>query len=176
MRLFKKWPVRLSLFLAGFLALAGLADLILVPLGSREVLGAYDFIHADNADVVFIGDSLCIYQINPSRFEEITGKSALNYGIGSAKAKSHVTMAREVFRLKKPQKLVVVFDPEIDIVQCHRINLIGLGNILQFDHRFIIGSSRELRYFLTISATLKMMAWSNSRRSNPVSFLIFSRR
>ena len=36
--------------------------------------------------------------------------------------------------------------------------------------------SRLDRYFLTISATLKMMAWSNSRRSRPVSFLIFSRR
>ena len=36
--------------------------------------------------------------------------------------------------------------------------------------------SREARYFLTISATLKIMAWSNSRRSRPVSFLIFSRR
>ena len=35
---------------------------------------------------------------------------------------------------------------------------------------------RETRYFLTISATLKMMASSNSRRSRPVSFLIFSRR
>jgi len=33
-----------------------------------------------------------------------------------------------------------------------------------------------LRYFLTISATLKTMASSNSRRSRPVSFLIFSRR
>ncbi len=27
-----------------------------------------------------------------------------------------------------------------------------------------------------MSATLKMMAWSNSRKSSPVSFLIFSRR
>ena len=35
---------------------------------------------------------------------------------------------------------------------------------------------REMRYFLTISATLKVMASSNSRRSSPVSFLIFSRR
>ena len=34
----------------------------------------------------------------------------------------------------------------------------------------------EIRYFLTISATLKVMASSNSRRSSPVSFLIFSRR
>ena len=32
----------------------------------------------------------------------------------------------------------------------------------------------ESRYFLTISATLKVTAWSNSRRSRPVSFLIFS--
>lgn len=32
------------------------------------------------------------------------------------------------------------------------------------------------RYFLTISAILKMIAWSNSRKSRPVSFLIFSRR
>lgn len=141
MRLFKKWPVRLSLFLAGFLALAGLADLILVPLGSREVLGAYDFIHADNADVVFIGDSLCIYQINPGRFEEITGKSALNYGIGSAKAKSHVTMAREVFRLKKPQKLVVVFDPEIDIVRSE-----DTAVIVKFSP--VIGSARIRAQYL----------------------------
>ena len=36
--------------------------------------------------------------------------------------------------------------------------------------------SLEERYFLTIRATLKMMAWSNSRRSRPVSFLIFSSR
>ena len=35
---------------------------------------------------------------------------------------------------------------------------------------------RLVRYFFTISATLKVMASSNSRRSNPVSFLIFSRR
>ena len=35
---------------------------------------------------------------------------------------------------------------------------------------------RLVRYFLTISATLKVMASSNSRRSSPVSFLIFSRR
>ena len=34
----------------------------------------------------------------------------------------------------------------------------------------------DTRYFLTISATLKVMASSNSRRSNPVSFLIFSSR
>ncbi len=32
------------------------------------------------------------------------------------------------------------------------------------------------RYFLTISATLKTMASSNSRRSSPVNFLIFSKR
>ena len=36
--------------------------------------------------------------------------------------------------------------------------------------------SREDRYLRTISATLKTMAWSNWRRSRPVSFLIFSRR
>ena len=36
--------------------------------------------------------------------------------------------------------------------------------------------SRLDRYLRTISATLKTMAWSNSRRSRPVSFLIFSRR
>ena len=35
---------------------------------------------------------------------------------------------------------------------------------------------RLVRYFLTIKATLKVMASSNSRRSRPVSFLIFSRR
>jgi len=35
---------------------------------------------------------------------------------------------------------------------------------------------REVRYFLTIRATLKVMASSNSRRSSPVSFLIFSSR
>ena len=35
---------------------------------------------------------------------------------------------------------------------------------------------REVRYFLTIRATLNVMASSNSRRSSPVSFLIFSRR
>ncbi len=30
------------------------------------------------------------------------------------------------------------------------------------------------RYFFTISAILKTIAWSNSRRSRPVSFFIFS--
>ena len=35
---------------------------------------------------------------------------------------------------------------------------------------------RLVRYFFTIKATLKVMASSNSRRSKPVSFLIFSRR
>ncbi len=35
---------------------------------------------------------------------------------------------------------------------------------------------REIRYFFTIRATLKVMASSNSRRSRPVSFLIFSSR
>ena len=34
----------------------------------------------------------------------------------------------------------------------------------------------ESRYLLTISATLNTMASSNSRRSKPVSFLIFSSR
>ena len=44
--------------------------------------------------------------------------------------------------------------------------------------RFLVQESipREVRYFLTISATLKVMASSNSRRSRPVSFLIFSSR
>ena len=36
--------------------------------------------------------------------------------------------------------------------------------------------SLEDRYLRTISATLNTMAWSNWRRSRPVSFLIFSRR
>ena len=35
---------------------------------------------------------------------------------------------------------------------------------------------RLVRYFFTIRATLKVIASSNSRRSRPVSFLIFSRR
>ena len=35
---------------------------------------------------------------------------------------------------------------------------------------------RLMRYFLTIRANLKVMASSNSRRSRPVSFLIFSSR
>ena len=35
---------------------------------------------------------------------------------------------------------------------------------------------RLVRYFLTMRATLKVMASSNSRRSRPVSFLIFSSR
>ena len=35
---------------------------------------------------------------------------------------------------------------------------------------------RLVRYFLTIRATLNVMASSNSRRSSPVSFLIFSSR
>ena len=34
----------------------------------------------------------------------------------------------------------------------------------------------EERYFLTMSAILKIIAWSNWRRSSPVSFLILSRR
>ena len=37
-------------------------------------------------------------------------------------------------------------------------------------------ASRLVRYLRTIRATLKTMAWSNWRRSRPVSFLIFSRR
>ena len=37
-------------------------------------------------------------------------------------------------------------------------------------------ASLEDRYLRTISATLNTMAWSNCRRSRPVSFLIFSRR
>ena len=41
---------------------------------------------------------------------------------------------------------------------------------------FYASIPRLVRYFLTISATLKVMASSNSRRSRPVSFLIFSRR
>ena len=41
---------------------------------------------------------------------------------------------------------------------------------------FYASMPRLVRYFLTISATLKVMASSNSRRSRPVSFLIFSRR
>ena len=40
----------------------------------------------------------------------------------------------------------------------------------------VYASMRLVRYFLTIKATLKVMASSNSRRSRPVSFLIFSRR
>ena len=44
-------------------------------------------------------------------------------------------------------------------------------------HRQIQDSMpREMRYFLTMRATLKVMASSNSRRSRPVSFLIYSRR
>jgi len=47
-----------------------------------------------------------------------------------------------------------------------------------FPFRIVIYASmpREARYFLTISATLKVIASSNSRKSRPVSFLIFSRR
>ena len=40
--------------------------------------------------------------------------------------------------------------------------------------QYLIGFAS--RYFLTISATLNTMASSNSRRSSPVIFLIFSRR
>ena len=36
--------------------------------------------------------------------------------------------------------------------------------------------SRDARYWRTIRATRKTMAWSNSRKSRPVSFRIFSRR
>lgn len=166
MQLFKKWPVRLSLFLTGFLALVGLADLILVPLGSREVLGAYDFIHADNADVVFIGNSLCIYQINPGSFEEITGISALDYGIGSAKAQSHVTMTREVFRLKKPEKLVVVFDPAIDIVRSE-----DTAVIVKFSP--VIGSAWiRVQYLLdqmeyTLNDLNRIFLWKSNTETNP---------
>ena len=53
----------------------------------------------------------------------------------------------------------------------------GPSALLTTARRFFqFSMPRETRYFLTISATLKVMASSNSRRSSPVSFLIFSRR
>ena len=116
MRLFKKWYARLILFLAGFLVLAVLMDLALVPLNPREVLSAYDFSHSEDAEVVAIGNSLCINHINPYKLEEVTGKRAINYGIASTKAQSMVIMATEVFRLKNPEYLLVVYDPQLNVV------------------------------------------------------------
>ena len=48
------------------------------------------------------------------------------------------------------------------------------GDAAQRMHQYLAGLLD--RYFLTIKATLKTIASSNSRRSRPVSFLIFSRR
>ena len=48
------------------------------------------------------------------------------------------------------------------------------GDAAQRVHQYLAGLLD--RYFLTIKATLKTIASSNSRRSRPVSFLIFSRR
>ena len=87
-----------------------------------------------------------------------------------------------------------IFNLEVDAADGFGAVVVGFGDILKFDPSLLLlyllrlGSgrsgysiyttrlSRELRYFLTISATLNTMAWSNSRRSSPVSFLIFSSR
>ena len=47
-------------------------------------------------------------------------------------------------------------------------------NIIGIENQYLTGV--ESRYLFTISATLNTIASSNSRRSRPVSFLIFSRR
>ncbi|MGN0772406.1 MAG: hypothetical protein ACI4MP_01270 [Candidatus Ventricola sp.] len=115
MRLFKRWYVQLGLFLAGFAALVCLADFVLVPLRTQELVCSYDFTHSENAQIVAIGNSLCIEQIDPYQLEYATGKHALNFGISASKAQSLVAMATEAFTVHRPEVLLVVYDPEWDI-------------------------------------------------------------
>ena len=116
MRLFRKWYVQLGLFMAGFAALVCLADFVLVPLRARDLVCAYDFTHTEDVQIVAIGNSLCIEQIDPYQLERATGKRALNFGIAASKAQSLPAMAAEAFTVHRPEVLLVVYEPEWNIM------------------------------------------------------------
>ena len=69
---------------------------------------------------------------------------------------------------------VAISRTDPNVMLGHRFTLAVLimaGMLLTGREKFL-----EERYFFTISATLKVMACSNSRRSRPVILRIFSRR
>ena len=73
---------------------------------------------------------------------------------------------------------LAVVDVEIDSVERERSVRVGFFYVFKIYHKRTDQNLTgfAVRYFLTMSATFRVMALSNSRRSSPVSFLIFSRR
>lgn len=111
MKFFKSWPVRLALFLAGFLALNCLAEFLFLKPSRDATVVMYDMKRAENIDVAFVGNSLAGRHVDTEIMKETLGADCFDLAISSALSLTTYAMTEEMYRYHSPQTIIWIHDP-----------------------------------------------------------------
>lgn len=111
MKYFKKWPVSLALFVAGFLLLNGLVEFAGLKLRADTTVDMHDMKQAENIDIVFLGNSLVYSHVDTTIMESAFGEDCFGLGASNARSLTVYAIAEEIYQHHSPKTVVWVHDP-----------------------------------------------------------------
>lgn len=111
MHFFNKWPVRVALFIAGFLAINAAVEFLFLEIRKESFLVMYDLDRTENVDIAFIGSSLSRTHIDNAIIEEYLEQDSFNLSANAARAAADYAMMQELFKQQTPKTVVFVSDP-----------------------------------------------------------------
>ena len=109
MKSFKK-ILRAVAFVLIFLVLCSVCEFVLLQFEGNAYVTVRDLEAESDLDVVVIGNSEATRHFNPYLFQELTGKNSYNFSRFSSTVATQYTMMEQLFRLHKPEKVLVFFD------------------------------------------------------------------
>ena len=111
MKFFRKWPVRVLLFCAGFLLLNQAMEFAFLSINREPLVVMHDMSLAEEPGIVFVGNSLSRRHIDNAIIEEALGTGSFNLSVSSCRIAGAYAMMQELFRYQQPKMLVFVVDP-----------------------------------------------------------------
>lgn len=115
MRFFKKWPVRVVLFIMGFLMINAVIEFLFLRINKDSLLVMHDLSTTKNIEIAFVGSSLSRNHVSNAVIENHLGWNSFNLSVGTARNATNYAMMRELFKNQTPKVIVLVCDPLVDI-------------------------------------------------------------
>lgn len=115
MQFFRKWPVRLILFVAGFLAINMVVEFVFLRVRAEALLVMHDLECVENIDIAFVGSSLSRGHIDNAVIKDYLGEDSFNLSTNGARTATVYAMMQELFKQKTPKTVVVVCDTLAEI-------------------------------------------------------------
>jgi len=115
MRFFRKWPVRLALFLAGLFLINAGVEFLFLQIRAESAVVMHDLVRVDNIDIAFVGSSLSRRHVKNAVIEECLGQDSFNLSASAAWVSTDYAMMQELFKHHKVKTVVFVSDILTDV-------------------------------------------------------------